>query len=118
MQKPYSFEVVDGISVVRFFKEPTLPEILGAMDEVVAKGVTRRRLWIFQFGANFTTSEIKKIAGHGIEMWPMPSRSAVVAPDDLTFGLARMHEVFREYEGLNTRVFRGEQEAIVWLNEE
>lgn len=118
MQKPFSFEVVDGTSIVRFLKKPTLLELLGAMDEVVVGGVSRRRLWIFQFGANFTTSEVKEIAQHGIEIWPVPSRSAIVAPDDLTFGLARMHDVFSEHEGLKIRVFRGEQEAIVWLNEE
>lgn len=118
MQKPYILEIVEGISVVRFSKKPTLSEIINAMDEVTAKGVTRRRLWIFQFGADCETSELRIIAHKGLMIWPVPSKSAIVAPDNLTFGLARMHDVFREYEGLETRVFRGEQEAIIWLNEE
>ena len=115
-QKPYAFEVVDEISVVRFSREATLSDVLTAIDDVAARGVTRRQLWIYPFGGNTDSSELKTLAQKGITLWPVPSKSAVVAPDDLTFGMARMYAMFREREGLEMRVFREEKEAILWLN--
>ena len=118
MQKPYSLEIINEISVVRFFKKPTLSETLDAMDEVAGGGVTSKRLWIFQFGAKYTTPELGRIAQHSRKILPNPARAAIVVPNDLSFGLARMHEVFSESVGRETHVFRREQEAIVWLKDE
>ena len=44
-------------------------------------------------------------------------RTAVVAPEDLQFGLARMSEVFTELESAPYlfRAFRSRQEALAWL---
>ncbi len=118
-QKSYVLEVVDGISVVRFLREATLSDVFAALDEIVARGVTRRQLWIYSFGGNADSSELKMLAQKGIDLWPVPSKSAVVAPDDLTFGLARMYVVlFRKHEGLEMRVFREEPEAVLWLKSE
>lgn len=117
MGKSYSIEIVDGISVTRFSRKPTLSEIISALDDVSAIGEFRRRLWLFCDGADLKTEEIRKIGEYGIEVLPVPSRAAIVAPDDLTYGLARMHEAFREQEGLENKVFRTEQEAMAWLKE-
>jgi hypothetical protein len=45
------------------------------------------------------------------------SRIAVVASEDLQYGLARMSEVFAELESApySFRVFRSHQEALQWL---
>ena len=44
-------------------------------------------------------------------------RTAVVAPEDLQFGLARMSEVFSEEESspFGFRAFRTRAEALLWL---
>ena len=44
-----------------------------------------------------------------------PSRRAVVAPDDLGFGMARMFELSRGELAGEIRVFRTRREALVWL---
>jgi hypothetical protein len=118
MLKNYSIEVVDEICVVRFFQKPTPSEALSAIDDASDIGKFQRRLWIYQEGADLKTDEIQKIAKHCVEIWPLPSKVAIVASDTLTFGLARMHDVYREQEGVETRVFRTEQEAIGWLENE
>jgi hypothetical protein len=43
------------------------------------------------------------------------SRRAVVAPEDLGFGLARMFEMHRDGEAGELRVFRARHEAVGWL---
>jgi len=44
------------------------------------------------------------------------SRRAILATGDLTFGLARMFEMFRESKGKETiRVFRNRDEARAWV---
>ena len=118
MIKNYSIEVVDEICVVRFSQKPTLSEVLSAIGDASDIGKFQRRLWIYQEGADLKTDEIQKIAKHSVEIWPLPSKVAIVASDTLTFGLARMHDVYREQEGVETRVFRTEQEAIGWLENE
>jgi len=48
------------------------------------------------------------------------SRFAIVAPDDLAFGLGRMYAAYRDVDARSTkevRVFRTMEEAIVWLDE-
>lgn len=119
MEKPYSIDVANGILVVRFSQRPTVSETISAMNDVIAKSAALPRLWIFQFGIRFTTDELKILSQYAIrKSQEAPPRTAIVAPDDYSFGLARMHEVFREQEGFKMRVFRGEEESVVWLKEE
>jgi hypothetical protein len=42
-------------------------------------------------------------------------RTAVVAPTDLAFGLARMTQVFMEEGPAEVRVFHSEEDALAWL---
>jgi hypothetical protein len=44
-------------------------------------------------------------------------RIAIVAPDDLTFGLSRMYEAQSAGLDREIRVFRDEKEALAWLAE-
>lgn len=43
------------------------------------------------------------------------SRRAIVAPDDLGFGMARMFELSRGEQAGEIRVFRTRREALAWL---
>jgi hypothetical protein len=48
------------------------------------------------------------------------SRFAIVAPDDLAFGLGRMYAAYRDVDARSTkevRVFRTMEEAVAWLDE-
>ena len=118
MEKLYSIEVVDGITVVRFFKQLTVSETIEAFDDFIARDVTSLRLWIFESGVKYSTLELRELAEYGKKLARLPSRNAFVVPDDLSFGLARMHEVFREQLGYESQVFRDEQKAIAWLKSE
>jgi hypothetical protein len=40
---------------------------------------------------------------------------AILAPDDLAFGLMRAASVFLDAQGLDAEVFRSEDEARAWL---
>jgi hypothetical protein len=115
MEKPYSIEVVDGIAVVRFCKQLTVSEMIEAFDDFVARGPISLRLWIFESGVNYSTPELRTLAEYGKKVALLPSRNAFVVPDDLSFGLVRMHEVFREQSAYESHVFRDEQEAAAWL---
>lgn len=47
-------------------------------------------------------------------------RAAIVAPQDLAFGLGRMYDTYRELSGRSTRqvaVFGSMAEALQWLAE-
>lgn len=68
-------------------------------------------------------SEVTKVAV-GIEVVRFLSRSssyeagakrAVVAPDDITFGLARMFQTLHEDAPEEVRIFRSREEARRWL---
>jgi len=45
-----------------------------------------------------------------------PGRSAIFAPTDLEFGIARMGDVYRQDDVLIQKVFRTKQEALDWLD--
>jgi len=42
-------------------------------------------------------------------------RCAIVATEDIHFGLSRMGSVYSESVGVETEVFRTEEEALIWL---
>ena len=42
-------------------------------------------------------------------------RCALVAPEDVQFGLSRMGSVYSESVGVEAEVFRSEEDALAWL---
>jgi len=42
---------------------------------------------------------------------------AIYAKDDLPFALARMWQVLVDQTGWDTRVFRGRDDAVIWVRE-
>ena len=61
-----------------------------------------------------SAQNIKRIAH--IRIFSPTSRRAVIAPDDLTYGLSRMYEVFSKANDSNLGVFRNREDAVNWLN--
>jgi hypothetical protein len=111
----YRIESKDGITTIRFSTSPGLDDISKAIDDVVEKYPSGLRLWDFSNGFSLTNAELKKLGEYGKSKFATPSKVAVVAPNDLAYGVARVHDVYRENQLLEQRIFRTEEEARAWL---
>ena len=111
----YRIESKDGITTIRFSTIPGLDDICNAIDDVAANYKSELRIWDLSNGFNLTDAHLKKLAEHGKSKFLMPSKVAVIAPNDLAYGLARIHDVYREDRLSEQRIFRTEHEARAWL---
>lgn len=118
MSKNYLIDYIDGITRIKFLHKPTYDEAKMAIDDIAENFPYDKRLWnISNIHFNFTIGEIMSIAEYGKTKFTKPNKIALVASDDLAYGEMRQFEVYREQENHSeTKVFRGEQEAIEWLN--
>lgn len=67
----------------------------------------------------FTADELREVAAYVRAHRPVDSgRIAVVATEDLAFGMGRMYEVFASDLKVETRVFRDPDMARQWLLED
>ena len=117
MDKKYRIEVRDGITIVRFHAMPGVDDLLRAIDDAFEADETGRRLWVLEKGMDLSSDAMRTVAQYANAKWDTTSKSAVVAPQDLTFGLARIHEAYRDRARHENRVFRDEAEAVAWLEE-
>ncbi|MGD2099669.1 MAG: hypothetical protein PVG35_18985 [Desulfobacterales bacterium] len=116
MNKNYTVEIVRDITVVRFLNKPEPDDIRMSIDEVATIRASGLRLWdLSQSGWNLTNTELVEIADYAKARLMLPSKVAMVAPKDLSYGVSRVYEVFRRQEGLEIEIFRTEQKAIDWL---
>ena len=115
MDKNHSIDTTGGIITVRFNREPGFEEICLAIDDVADKYPGELRLWDLSCGLSLTNDQVQQLAEYGKSRLYKPARLAIVAPQDLSFGLLRMYEVYRKEDHINQRVFRNEQEARDWL---
>jgi hypothetical protein len=85
------------------------PDYDPGLDELIdLRGVT---------GLGVTSSGIRRLGETSLELHRgTPAvRVAIVAPDNLTFGLSRMYEAFVEESNSEYNVFRSLEEALSWL---
>ena len=116
MMRNYSIEIIDGVATVCFFEMPNVDDLRRAVDEVVEIGRHDLRLWDLSLsGVDLTSAQLKEIADYSKSKFSVPSRMAIVAPQDLAFGLSRMFEIYREQQQIAVRVFRTRTEALAWL---
>ena len=115
MGKPYRIESESGITTIRFSTSPTLDEICDAIDDIVENFPSALRVWDFSNGFDLTDAQLQKLAEYGKAKFLMPSKVAVIAPHDLAYGLARVHDVYREDGFLEQKIFRTEPQARAWL---
>lgn len=115
-----NFSITDQseCTVIRFLRDLELSEVLAVIDEVAKQDDGHRRLWDLTKGFSFTTNQIREIAEYGKQVWPHPSKVAYVASGDLSFGLLKMFEAYREGGGYQTKIFRNEEEALEWFRED
>ena len=114
MTKNYTIQILDEVSIVRFTEPPSYSDIINTLNEF-SDNEQPLRLWDLTSGMNLTTNELISIADHGKKTLKKAAKVAIVAPSDLTFGLSRMHGVYREQDSLDANVFRSKEEAINWL---
>ena len=107
IMKNYTIKVEGDISVIRFLETLSIDELSITQPQL--------RLWDLSNGMNLSEIEIQKIAEYGKLKFTSPARVAILAPADLTFGLSRMHEVYKEQAILEERIFRNENDAFEWL---
>ncbi|MBT8364680.1 MAG: hypothetical protein KJP23_08235 [Deltaproteobacteria bacterium] len=116
MEKNYTVEIIDDVTVVRFLIKPGPDEIRMSIDEVAAISAKGLRLWDFSCGGlNLPGTQIEEMAAYAKTKFLQPSKVAIVAPEDLSYGLSRIYEALRRQEGLEIEIFRGEQKALNWL---
>lgn len=114
----FELEECDEYLKGKLYGSATLADLMEVMDAISENGFYRyaRRLWdLRECRIELSSDDLRALAEHGRARDALESRAAVVASSDLSFGLMRMHEVFRQQEGLSHRVFREEQEAVRWL---
>ena len=118
MSSDFNIERDEAIATIRLNRQLTTAEFLKVVEEVAQQVPDKLRLWDATKNFDFTAGDIRSIAERSMEFASVPARVALVAEDDLTFGLLRMFEVFREQDNYQSRVFRDEQAARDWLTEE
>ncbi len=118
MVKNYSINTSEGITTVCFTERPKLDDIHNAIDEVARDNPGRLRLWdLSRNRLNLTTLQLRQLAEYGKSQSLPPSKVAIVASEDLTFGIMRMFEVFREDKVSEHKIFRTVKEARGWLKQ-
>jgi len=122
---PFSTEFVDNHQGLLFVGSGvvTADEILDAKGALLDQETRLRRirhamvLLADVTDLRVTTDEIRQLARIDERLAKVTSNVvvAVVAANDLTFGLARMWEVLADSTGWKTAVFRTRSEAETWL---
>ena len=115
MSSDFVIEQQDGIATIRPTRLLSAEGLLQVMADVAKLDAGNRRLWIGTRFFKFTADEVRSVASQSRTLWPGAARVAFVAEDDLSFGLIRMFEVYREQENFQTKVFRDEPMARTWL---
>lgn len=109
-----------GPTRITFEGEVGYDDIAAAVEAMTPEGhyLDRQRLWDFRgCVVDLTSGDLARLGALGAARDRHPTRAAVLVGRDFVFGLARVHEVFRESGLVATEVFRDEAEALVWLAE-
>ena len=116
MNKLYKIEKLGDITAIRFTHKPSLEDIRMSIDEAASISASGLRLWDFSHsGWDLTSTQLQKLAEYAKTKFFSPSKVALVATKDLSFGISRVYETLRKQEGLEIEVFRSEQKAVSWL---
>lgn len=119
MDKRYNIDIADDIVSVRFSQKPDVDAFRNALNDVHQIKPKPLRLWDFTCGMDISFDDIQIIADYAKSLHLETGKIAVVAPEDLTYGLIRVFHAFRgEADRIQYEVFRSEQEAREWLKSE
>lgn len=96
-------------------------EMYDALTKLYKQEPTMHLLWDMSKAevGHVTTDTLRRFVRKAAQMGErrQGGRTAIIAPQDLQYGLARMSEFFAEMESApyNLRVFRSKEEALQWL---
>jgi len=111
----------NGLTVHDVTGRVTEFEMHDALEKLYKEELTDLLLW------DMSKADVSHVTSETLRNFAMKSaklgvrreggRTAVVAPTDLQYGLARISDVFLETEGapFSFRVFRAREEALKWL---
>jgi hypothetical protein len=119
---PISTETDDarGWVMTRTVGDVTLPELQAHLDEEERLRALGRPELIDAIGAttDVTSAQVRTLVHnanailHGGAVGP----TAIVADDDVAFGMARMYQLLAELDGISVGVFRNRADAKCWLS--
>lgn len=118
MNGNYRIDISRGITTVRFLKPPKLVHLLSASTDVLESHASKYRVYDVSCGVDIPTVEIEKLSQFILSKDLPPGKAAIVARQDLSFGLSRMLNALLESGnvGVEVNVFRTTVEAQAWLN--
>ena len=112
----FSLHTADGIATIRIDNRPTPADVEQMISNPQVQAC-KRRLYVFSDGMDLSADDIRHLARFSANLEHRAEKIAAVVLDDVSFGLSRMFEVYREDEGTEARAFRDETEALQWLRE-
>jgi hypothetical protein len=115
MKQNYSIDTEDGVTAIRFFNKANADDVNCAFNEMINSNPSRLRLWHLEKGWNLSPSQIQEFANYTKSKSNEEIRIAVVTTEDLSYGLTRMFQAYRQEEHFDQQNFRSESEAICWL---
>ena len=105
----------DEVTVVRFLSDPTVEELRQIIQES-ENFDSELELWDFRACTfEFTSEQIQGLAALAKSKQRYPLRTAMVADQDLSYGMSRVYSAYRRQAGSETNVFRDEDGARSWL---
>jgi hypothetical protein len=110
----------DGVARVTFDEPVTFDDALAAFRALTCEDafVASRRVFDMRgCDLRVTSSELRRLAYVGKEEDCRPSRIALIADRDVTFGRLRQHRALRQSAHTDISVFRDEADAMRWLED-
>jgi hypothetical protein len=115
MKQKYSIDTEDGVTAIRFFNKANADDVNSAFNELINSNPSRLRLWHLEEGWNLSPSQIQEFANYTKSKSNEDIRIAVVTTEDLSYGLTRMFQAYRQEEHFDQQNFTTEAEGICWL---
>ena len=118
MDKAYQIEEKGDITVVTFIYPPGCLDFYDAFMEVLRQGgFARYRLWDLSCGFDLSSPEMQDLGLYSASIIDgSPAMVGVIAPDDLSYGLAKMMGGYSPSKSIDYRVFRSRVEALKWMS--
>ncbi len=121
-EKPFSYRLLEGDDylTITLFGPVSKNDARGVIDAITRNGTIMhsRRLWdLRECEFTLNSDELMELASIARSRDPEQGRGAVLVGKDLTFGLLRIYQAFRESESNDVMEFRDEDEAIAWVRQ-
>ena len=121
---PVTYRVADGVIEMTLEGESTPDAVIECFDRALQDAATPAKFALFLDVRRSTslatrpTTEIIRVAEHLGPNKDRVTRCAVLATENIHFGLSRLGAVYSETAGVMTSVFRDREEALAWLRGE